>query len=445
MLGIVETRLVFRFLLAAALVATVAVRPGGAAIDPSASDDVLRQWYRLSLALIRHTPTYSPPVASRALAYLGIAAYEAVASGSPDLGPLAGQLNGLEPLPVRNQDLVYDDAVVLHAALASMVRSLFANTGPSGQQAMSRLVQSLGDRVATGQAADVVARSTAFGEALAARIIAWSRSDGGAVIENLGFPLTYALQPGSAHWVPTNATSRLQQLPLLPEWGKNRPFAMPRTGVCPLPPPPQYSENKASEFYKQALEVRDVVEGLDTERRAIAGFWSDDPMLSPTPAGHWISILLQIADRERLSLERSVDALARLSIAMADSFIGCWEAKYRYDLLRPVTYIHRHIDPKWQPLLLTPPFPEYPSGHSVQSGAAATVLAQIFGDAFPFTDNTRERDGIMPRHFTGFWAAAREAGLSRLYGGIHFRAAIERGLEQGRCIGAYANALKTWR
>ena len=124
-------------------------------------------------------------------------------------------------------------------------------------------------------------------------------------------------------------------------------------------------------------------------------------------------------------------------------FIGCWQAKYAYDLVRPITYIRRVIDPKWEPLLNTPPFPEYPSGHSTQSGAAAAVLTAFFGDNFAFEDETGTADGRKPRNFTSFREAAEEAGISRLYGGIHFRAAIERGLAQGRCIAAYTNALRT--
>jgi membrane-associated phospholipid phosphatase len=138
-----------------------------------------------------------------------------------------------------------------------------------------------------------------------------------------------------------------------------------------------------------------------------------------------------------------VDVLARLGIAVADAFIACWASKYDYDLLRPVTYIRRFIDPKFEPLLNTPPFPEYPSGHSTQSAAAAVVLTAIWGADYAFDDDTHADDGLPARSFPSFQAAAAEAAISRLYGGIHFRAAIERGLEQGRCVGAFAVALQT--
>lgn len=406
--------------------------------------EALRTWYKMSLELVRHTPTYSPPVASRSFAYLGVTAFEAVATGSGDLQSLAGQLNGLTPSPQREAGQTYDEAVVVQAAMAFAVQNLFNNTGPTGQRAMAALEAKLREDVSKELPADVVARSEAYGRSVAEHILAWSQEDGGAVVENMGFPMQYELTKGPAHWVPTSLIAQ-QQKPLFPNWGKNRTFAMPNGTACGLPAPPEYSEDKTSEFYKQALEVYDVKQNLTPEQRAIARFWSDDPMLSPTPPGHWESIALQIFERDNVALDKSVDVLARLGVALADAFIGCWNIKFQYDLLRPVTYIRRTMDPKWESLLNTPPFPEYPSGHSTQSGAAAEVLTHLFGENFAFEDATHKKDGLAPRAFPSFWAAANEAGISRLYGGIHFRAAIERGLEQGRCVGTFVNALRTRR
>ncbi len=419
---------------------------GAMAAQPNTgqSVDVLRSWYMLVLELVRHTPTYSPPVASRSYGYLGVTAFEAVAAGSRDLRSLAGQLNGLQAVPKRASGTTYDDAVVLQAAIAFAVKDLFSNTGPTGQRAMAAVEAKLRARVSASVPADVVTSSEAYGRAVAAHVLDWSRSDSGAIIENMGFPLEYQLTKGPAHWVPTSLIAQ-QQNPLLPNWGKNRTFVMPDGAACALPAPPDYSEEKTSEFYQQALEVYETTQKLTAEQRTIARFWSDDAMLSTTPPGHWISIALQILERGDAGPGRSVEVLARLGVAMSDAFVGCWNSKYQYDLLRPVTYIRRVMDPKWEHLLITPPFPEYPSGHSTQSAAAAAVLTDLFGENFAFQDSTLERDGLAARGFPSFSAAANEAGISRLYGGIHFRAAIERGLEQGRCIGGYVNALRTRR
>ena len=258
----------------------------------------------------------------------------------------------------------------------------------------------------------------------------------------MGFPYEYELPVGDDKWVPTNVI-RQQQLPLLPEWGNNRPFAMPAGSTCPTPGAPEFSTDPASEFYQEANEVYETGKNSTPEQKAIARFWSDDPMLSMTPPGHWFSIAQQVLERDAASLEDSVDLLARLGIVEADAFIGCWDAKFRYNLIRPISYIKKYIDPKWEPVLNTPPFPEYPSGHSTASGAAAMVLTAFFGEDDEFEDTTGGKDGLSKRTFASFTAAADEAGISRLYGGIHFRSAIDDGLEQGRCIAAYTVALTT--
>jgi hypothetical protein len=435
------TRRVF-FALAIAAAITAGMTGGNARAERMAPEQVVQTWYKLVLELVRHTSNYSPPVASRSFAYLGVTAYESVASGREDLRSLAGQLNALKPLPRREQGATYDDAVVLDAALAFSIEQFFNRTGPTGRHVLKKMTARMRDRVSEGLPEDVVTRSREHGLAIAKAVLDWSRTDGGDDVQNMGFPLEYQLKKGPGFWAPTSLI-RQQQAPLLPNWGNNRPFAMPESASCRLPAPPQYSEDKASVFYREAEEVRVTVSQITPERKTVARFWSDDPMLSPTPPGHWISIALQIFERDQSDLETRVDTLARLGVAVADAFIGCWDTKFEFNLIRPVTYIKKVMDPKWEALLITPPFPEYPSGHSTQSGAAASVLTHVFGDNFAFDDATHEKDGIAPRHFTSFDQAAREAAISRLYGGIHFRSAIEQGLEQGECIAAHVNALKT--
>lgn len=409
-----------------------------AASDPS---DIMSNWYKLILELVRHTPTYSPPVAARSFGYIGVTAYEATASGNPALTSLAGQVNGLTQVPQREAGATYDEGAVMEAALTASVQYFFSNTGPTGQRAKAAMARQLGGQAAEGVDPATLDRSRAYGQAVAAHIIAWSETDGGAKIENMGFPYSYDAPKGPEKWVPTSLIVQ-QQMPLLPDWGKVRPFAMPDGAACDLPPPPEYSEDPASDFYKEAKEVYDTTKSLTDEQKLIARFWSDDPMLTWTPPGHWIYLALQLLDEDDAPAPRRAEVLARLGMATADAFIGCWHTKYEYDLLRPVTYIRRVIDPKWETLLITPPFPEYPSGHSTQSGAAAEVMNAMFGKDRAFEDAAHEDEGMEARSFANFDAAAEEAALSRLYGGIHFRAAIERGLEQGRCIATHVTKLR---
>ena len=411
--------------------------PLHAATPPS---DTLLTWYKLVLELVRHTATYTPPVAARAFGYLGLAAYEALATGSAAIS-LAGQINGLTALPPRPEG-AYDESLVLHAVMSEAVATFFGNTGPTGQRAMAAMRDKLGAKLHEGVAEDVATRSAAYGLAVAQHIEEYSKSDGGHDVKNMGFPMEWTLQKGPEFWAPTSVIVQ-QQAPLLPEWGKNRPFAMPTDTPCTAGDPPAYSEDPGSEFYKQAKEVYDTSKSLNDEQKAIARFWSDVPMLSPTPPGHWISITLQILHRDGTDALHAADALARVGMVVNDAFIACWADKIHYNRLRPVTYIKRVIDKTWEPLLITPPFAEYPSGHSTQSGAAAVVLTSVFGEGFGFDDATHADDGIKPRHFTDFQSAAAEAAISRLYGGIHFRAANENGLRQGAEVGTFINALKT--
>lgn len=433
-----------RFVAILAMLGIVLFSSGPSFGETKTTQEVILRWYGLINGLVRHTPTYSPPVAARAFAYLGVMSYEAVASGSDHLQTLAGQLNGLKPLPKREAGKTYDNDVVLNAALDSFTQVFFENTGPSGQNAMAALGKQMTTEVSAGVAPDVVERSVAHGKDIAAAIIKWSKNDGGAVIKNMGFTENYKMKVGPQYWVPTNQQS-LQQHPLLPGWGNNRTFAVPNIEKCALKPPLPYSEDKDSAFYKEAFEVYNAGKNLTEDQRALAIFWSDDPLLTLTPAGHGISIALQILKRDNVDLEKSVDVLARLGVAQADAMIGAWHAKYMYGLLRPVTYIQRHIDKKWESLLITPPFPDYLSGHSVQAGSLSVVMTKEFGDNFAFEDKTGESDGLAPRHFASFNGAAQEAAMSRLYGGIHYRGAIENGLIYGKCIGEFTSALKTRR
>jgi PAP2 superfamily len=405
--------------------------------------DVLFNWYRMVMELVRHTPTCSPPYAARAFGYLGVAVYESIASGTPDLMSMAGQLDGLTPLPARDPGQTYDDAVLMQAAITAVVDRMFDHTGPAGQRAKTSYGAKQKAAAAQGLPDDIVLMSQTYGQAIAAHVLAWAETDGGAVVDNMGFPHAYAMPEGPEYWQPTS-TIRMQQMPLLPLWGGNR-FFVKAAGTDPvLPPPLAYSEETGSDFHTQAMEVYDTFNALTPDQKALAQFWSDDPLLTATPAGHGSAIAILALQQAGSDLHTCVDVLMRAGVAQSDAMTAAWREKYIYNRLRPISYIRRVIDPKWEPLLITPPFPEYPSGHSVQSGCLAAVLTPVFGAGFAFTDTTGEDDGLTPRRFADFDAAALEAGMSRLYGGIHFRAAIENGLKYGHALGlVHSNALKT--
>ena len=434
-----DRRQVLGFTIAAPF--ALSFRPALAASRADVSREVLLTWHKLILELVRHTATYMPPVAARGFGYIGVTAHEALATGNPKLRSLAGQLTDLTPLPPRGEG-TFDEPCVLHAALETAVLTLFSNTGPTGLRAMQKMSEIMGRTASEGMDSDIVERSVAHGRAVGEHVLAWAATDGGADIDNMGFPREYTAGTRPQDWVPTSAI-RMQQAPLLPGWGTNRPFVMPDTAALDAPAHPDYDEATGSAFFGFAKEVLETGKALTDEQKLIARFWSDDAMLTPTPAGHWISIVMQIAERDALPVEVISAALAKMGAAQADAFISCWSTKFKYNLLRPVTYIKRHIDKAWEPLLITPPFPEYTSGHSCQSGAASGVLTAMFGENFAFDDATHVDEGLPVRSFPSFTAAAEEAAMSRLYGGIHFRFGNDQGLIQGRAIGALAAQLRT--
>ena len=406
----------------------------------SQSDDsaeVAIAWFNLSLELVTETPGFSPPVASRAFGYLGVTLYETVQPGMEGYRSLVGQLNQLHRLPRTYSWAEYHWPSAANAALASTMRLLFPTATEKHQQAIDALEQRFAERYQAEVEATTYRRSVAWGLTLADAIFTWSMGDGGHEGYLHNFADDYVAPGGEDVWVPTPPK---YSAALLPYWGENRPFALVNSDACPSAPPPAYSEAQDSTFYAEAWEVYEVVQAADPTEVEIARYWADDPGKTATPPGHWISILNQVLEQEGATLALASESYAKVSIALADSFITCWHTKYLYNMPRPITYIQKVIDPTWNtPVVvdpvITPPFPEYTSGHSVQSAAAATALSDLFGATYAFTDHTHVRLGFAPRAYTSFQEAAQEAAISRLYGGIHYRSAIENGLAQGECVG----------
>jgi hypothetical protein len=387
---------------------------------------------------------FSPPVASRIFAYPNVAAYEIIATNNKDFKSLSGQLSGLTPIP--NYDKSKGPLNVQLAALVAYIdvsKELIFSEDP--------IVKYRDSLYAKWETTNKVEFNNAkeYGLEVASHIKKWLSKD--HYKETRSMP---------KYTIRTNNPSKWQPTPpaymdgIEPHWSKIRTFVINSANQFAPPPPPKFSLEKNSLFYKELKEVYDV--GNDIVRKGdtcigikTARFWDCNPYVSVmhghmmyavkkiTPGAHWIGITKIACRKANYNFDETVYAYTKTSLAIADGFISCWEEKYRSNLVRPETLINKYIDQNWKPLLQTPPFPEYPSGHSVVSGAAATVLTDVFGDNFKFDDNTEMQFGIPVRSFNSFDEAANEAAMSRMYGGIHYRAAIEKGIEQGRNLGGY--------
>ena len=381
---------------------------------------------------------FSPPQASRIYAYSSAAAYEVLRQADTSYKSLSGQLTGLTPVPARQPGVEYSLPLAGVHALMTVGKQLTFS-----RARMDTLRRALDEQYREGGlSADVYARSIAYGDTVAAHVLAWAAKDN--YKEMRGMPkYTVTKEPG--RWVPTPPA---YMDAVEPNWGNLRPFIIDSATQFRPEPPLAFDPNKGSPFYAQAKEVYDVGRGLTDEQRAIAAFWDCNPYVmhvqghtmfatkKVTPGGHWMGIVGIASRKVGANMLVSADAYARTALALADGFLSVWEAKYATNVVRPETVINGLLDEAWEPLLQTPPFPEYTSGHSVISTAAATVLSEQFGDTFAFADSTEKEYGLPVRSFDSFRAAAAEAAVSRLYGGIHFRRAIEQGQLQGSKVGA---------
>jgi hypothetical protein len=405
------------------------------------SAEVAVQWFEQFRALTRVCPGFTPPVASRAFGYAGVALYESVVPGMPVHRSMKGQLNQLVTLPEVDPRKDYHWPSAANAAMAEVAQLFYANMPNSAYSQVVDLDVSIRLEIEQGIDGETVLRSREFGKAIALAVYEWSKTDGGHQAYLTNFPQSYTPPVGPGFWKPTPPAF---QRALQPYWGANRSFVPGSIENSQPLPPPVYSTAANSTFHQQALEVYTTYQNLTPEQERIAKFWSDDPGIGGTPPGHSISIASQVLRKENADLALAAETYAKVGMAIADAFVSCWKCKYDFNLMRPVTYIREQIDPAWLPLLNTPPFPEYTSGHSVQSGAMAVVLTDLFGTYYELSDSTHLLRGDIdgsPRSFTSFVEMADEAAISRLYGGIHYRFGIDYGVEQGIKIGEAVNNL----
>ena len=368
----------------------------------------------------------TPPNAARCYAYVMLAMYEAVVAGDSRLRSAGGQLHGFGTVPVPRGRIDWPVAMAESAHATTFV--VHGSMAPQRLALITALRDAhVAERLAAGVPEQTVLRSRAHGRAVAAVVAARVAGDGFAA--TVGLP--YVPPTGDGLWVSTPPNYRPA---IEPYWSRVRPFVMADAGeVHPVAHVP-FATDAGSPFWQQANATYQQSLVNTEEQRAIARFWTDNPLNSGLPSGHWLLAVSQFADQQRLDLGLTVEALMHTAVALHDAFLSCWNHKYEVNLIRPISYVNRYIDPTWSTFINTPQFPEYPSGHSVSSNAAATVLTALVGNVAYVDDSHRDR-GMPSRVFASFQDAADEAARSRIYGGIHFPMGVQGGIAHGAAVG----------
>ncbi|WP_018612611.1 vanadium-dependent haloperoxidase [Segetibacter koreensis] len=382
---------------------------------------------------------FSPPVASRIYAYITVAGYEAARLGDPKYISLASQLHGLMPLTRPASGKEYSYALAAAHAILTVGKTLVISE-EKVEEYHKNILQEFKE---TGMPDDVFNNSVLLGKQVADHILEWASKDNYKQVKSLP---RYSVSSDISAWKPTPPA---YMKAIEPNWNRLRPFLIQSAQQFKPLPPTAFSTNKNSRFFKEASEVRDAGLHLTPEQIEVSNFWDCNPFKMNinghvmyatkkiSPGGHWINITRLACKKANADLVRSAEAYACVSVTLADCFISCWDEKYRSNVIRPETFINQYIDPQWVPLLQTPPFPEYTSGHSVVSMASAIMLTKLFGDNFSFADSTEVEFDIPVRHFKSFKLAAEEAAISRFYGGIHYMPSIRNGMKEGISIGNF--------
>ena len=385
---------------------------------------------------------FPPMIASRNYAYATIAAYECVAAGSEDYLSIAGQIKHLPALPEPASGKQIDYSL---AALISFTKVGNAVTFPEGSlMAYYDQLKIMADSI--GMPSSVLENTIAFSDSIVSAIMSWSKKDN--YTQTRTAERYTVLNDVEGRWIPTPPS---YQTAIEPHWREIRPMLLDSAAQFMPPLPPAYNvKNKNSVFYKAVMEVKTIGENLTEEQKHIADFWDDNPFKMNvtghvmfatkkfSPPGHWMNIVGIGAKAANADFNATVAAYAETSIALFDAFISCWDEKYRSNTVRPETVINKlFTQENWQPYIQTPPFPSYTSGHATISAAAAEVMTNWFGDNLSFTDTSLLEFGINNREIKSFHSAAKEAAMSRLYGGIHYRFDNEEGATAGKKLGEF--------
>jgi hypothetical protein len=384
----------------------------------------LQQWMALQVRLMSRTPAVFNGPFVRIYSCSGLVAYQAVFPGIENRCPFwfpAESLNQFPTLAKIAPGKKYHWPSSLNAAMAFINRSMFQSIDADGKTAIDSLEAAIKASFKKDVDAATAERSAQFGVETAKKILDWAESDG---YHHAGHVASIPSGPGK--WKPTPPH---YARPIAPVWGSLRTMVTTEKAEAPAPVP--YSEDSASAFYKEAKEVYEISEHITSEQKQIALFWKE---INPgfTAPGHWLNILRQVIQKEKAPLDKAAFSYALTGFALNDAWISSWKSRYVYNVLRPVTYIRETMGhTNWLSLVPTPPHPEYTSGFAAMAGAVCGALAAVFGNEYQFTDNSYADAGLGQRTFYSFSGMAKEAGQSKIYGGIHYRFSVEAGLQQG--------------
>ncbi|MDR3694645.1 vanadium-dependent haloperoxidase [Mucilaginibacter sp.] len=387
---------------------------------------------------------FTPPVAARIYGYTALASYEAMRYADPKYNSIITQLKGFGNPPVPQKGKNYNFALAATKAFFTVAHKVTFSID-SLKKYENNVYQMYKDNLDDS----TYARSVDFGEQIGKLIL--KRANVDDYPQTRGKP-KYLGENSPAKWRPT-PPDYMDGVEFC--WGDMKVLAIDSSKQFFPPPPPPYSEDKNSAYVKQYMEVYNKNKSLTAEEKLIAAYWDDNPFVIQhsghlmfadkkiTPGGHWIGITTIACKQSHANAVKTAQAYALTSIGLFDSFICCWEVKYKYSYARPVTNINEKVDHYWLPLLQTPPFPEYTAGHSTISATAAVLLTHEFGDNFAFQDTSDLHYIGMQRHFDSFIKASDETAMSRFYGGIHYLNSSLVGATQGKQIGDFIwNKLK---
>ena len=380
---------------------------------------------------------FTPPVASRIYAYSSLASFEAMRFDKPGTPSIAARLKKFKPFPEPEKGKKYDFTLAATRAFFTVVHKVVFSI-----DSLKAYESKVYNQFQNSLDPEVYERSVAFGDSVGKVVLAR------AAIDN------YRISRGKAKFLGNQEAGQWRPTP--PDymdgvewcWGTMEPFVIDSTALkIELPEPPPFSMDTGSVYFKEVDGLYKLSKSLTQEQRDIAKFWDDNPFVMEhsghmmfankkiTPGGHWMGIAAIASRKTKADEVKVAQVYAVTAVALYDAFISCWNLKYKYNTIRPVTVINESIDNNWAPMLQTPPFPEYPSGHSTITRAASAVLTKIFGQNFAFQDTSDLRYIGMKRDFKSFKQASDEASISRVYGGIHYNFSVNEGVVQGQKVG----------